>query len=285
MPRLLKRLKISSVDLCRRGANPLARVALSKSEPGEDLRAQLLELAGAELTSDELLEALMQILERAGFAQDAGSADGGSADAGQYEAAQAGAAQAGTEDAEPGLPASDDMPAAAAKALRAAAPARQSGPDEPGAANWAARLLSRNRARCGALPMTGWGRTRKPVHPEVRRALAEVRALRDALAHERATAVAKRYEGVCDAPDELAGRLARLRALDGEAYNDYVALLDELAEARRVEPFMKEYGSARGAGGVLDARVAEIMRAEPNLTRAQAVVRAYQSDPDIPEVL
>ena len=71
-----------------------------------------------------------------------------------------------------------------------------------------------------------------PVHPEVRRALEEVRALRDALAQERATAVAKRYEGVCDEPDALAGRLARLRALDGEASVSYTHLVGRAGAGR-----------------------------------------------------
>ncbi len=259
LPRLLKRLRISSVDLCRRGANPLARVALSKSDADEELRAQLMELAGVELTGEELLDALAQILERA-RAERAAAADGA-------EAAQDAPDAPVDADSEP----EPDAPDAAA-------------PAEPDAAlGWPARLI--RRARRGGATSARDEYARQPVHPEVRRALDEVRALREALARERATAVAKRYEGVCREPEALAGRLARLRALDGEAYGDYLALLDELAEARRVEPFMKEYGSSRGAGGVLEARVAEIMRAEPKLTRAQAVVRAYQSDPDIPEVL
>lgn len=274
LPRLLKRLRISSVDLCRRGANPLARVALSKSDAGEELRAQLMELAGAELTPEELLDALARILEQA-HATSADESEG----------------EVETE-TEPHDADSESTPADTATGAVAVKADRQSGagqrdvqPAVQNAHSWAARLMGWGKARHGAAPTAREEYSRMPVHPEVRRALEEVRALRDALAQERATAVAKRYEGVCDEPDALAGRLARLRALDGEAYGDYVALLDELAEARRIEPFMKEYGSSRSAGGVLDARVAEIMRADPKLTRAQAVVRAYQSDPDIPEVL
>ena len=44
MPNLLKKLRISSVDLCRRGANPLAKIALSKSDD-EQWRTRLKELA------------------------------------------------------------------------------------------------------------------------------------------------------------------------------------------------------------------------------------------------
>ena len=88
----------------------------------------------------------------------------------------------------------------------------------------------------------------------------------------------------CD-ENELTKRLVQMRAAGGGAYEEYVKLLDELAEAKRVEPLMKEYGTARTASGALEARVAEIMHADPKLSRAQAVVRAYQIDPDIPEVL
>ena len=96
--------------------------------------------------------------------------------------------------------------------------------------------------------------------------------------------VAKQYAAVCD-ENELTKRLVQMRAAGGGAYEEYVKLLDELAEAKRVEPLMKEYGTARTVSGALEARVAEIMHANPKLSRAQAVVRAYQIDPDIPEVL
>lgn len=278
MPRLLKRLRISSVDLCRRGANPLARVALSKSDAGEELRAQLMELAGAELTPEELLDALTQILERLRATHDADTGPDTADVPDDTDGAEAtvGSVAEGADAAA--------RPAAAEKAAHIQdAPQRDRMPAAQCAQSWTARLRDWGKVRRGTGAHAG--QSRMPADPDVRRALEEVRALREALANERATAVAKRYEGVCGEPDALAGKLARLRALDGEAYGDYVALLDELAEAKRVEPFMKEYGSSRGAGGVLDTRVAEIMRADPKLTRAQAVVRAYQSDPDIPEVL
>lgn len=218
----------------------MARVALSKAGDGGELRAHLMELAGEELTLQELVSRLEPILEQAR----ALIGDGAREPEGEAAAA----------------PGADD----GAPEARAASP--EPAPD----AARARRPKLRGRDRLAA---------------DARGALRELRALREALESERATAVAKRYEGVCAEPEALAGRLRRLRELDGDAYDGYLELLDELAEARRIEPFMKEYGSSRGAGGALEARVAEILRLEPGLTRAQAVVRAYQSDPDIPEVL
>ena len=187
MARLLKKLRISSVDLCRRGANPLARIALSKSED-EDWRARLRELADGEADAQETADELRALAD---------GLDGGA------------------------------QPSAAPEHRGAL------GPD--------------------------WD--------------------------ERIWELAQRCGDMCGGADRLRGRLSRLRAADAEAFEEYADMLDELMELRRVKPLMKEYGSSRRPGGVLEARVAEIMRSEPSLSRAEAVVRAYQSDPDIPEVL
>lgn len=181
MPNLLKKLRISSVDLCRRGANPLAKIALSKSDD-EQWRTRLKELA--EDTDAPLTDI------------------------------------------------ADELCAIAAKIGQS----------------------------------------------------AEENAEDEEVIRQHEAVVAKQYAAVCD-ENELTKRLVQMRAAGGGAYEEYVKLLDELAEAKRVEPLMKEYGTARTASGALEARVAEIMHADPKLSRAQAVVRAYQIDPDIPEVL
>ena len=181
MPNLLKKLRISSVDLCRRGANPLAKIALSKSDD-EQWRTRLKELA--EDTDAPLTDI------------------------------------------------ADELRAIAAKIGQS----------------------------------------------------AEENAEDEEVVRQHEAVVAKQYAAVCD-ENELTKRLVQMRAAGGGAYEEYVKLLDELAEAKRVEPLMKEYGTARTANGALEARVAEIMHADPKLSRAQAVVRAYQIDPDIPEVL
>ena len=181
MPNLLKKLRISSVDLCRRGANPLAKIALSKSDD-EQWRTRLKELAeGTDAPLTDIADELRAIAAKIG--------------------------QSAEENAE----------------------------DEE-------------------------------------------------VVRQHEAVVAKQYAAVCD-ENELTKRLVQMRAAGGGAYEEYVKLLDELAEAKRVEPLMKEYGTARTASGALEARVAEIMHADPKLSRAQAVVRAYQIDPDIPEVL
>lgn len=181
MPNLLKKLRISSVDLCRRGANPLAKIALSKSDD-EQWRTRLKELA--EDTDAPLTDI------------------------------------------------ADELRAIAAKIGQS----------------------------------------------------AEENAEDEEVVRQHEAVVAKQYAAVCG-ENELTKRLVQMRAAGGGAYEEYVKLLDELAEAKRVEPLMKEYGTARTASGALEARVAEIMHADPKLSRAQAVVRAYQIDPDIPEVL
>lgn len=251
MPNLLKKLRISSVDLCRRGANPLARIAMSKSGTGADWRARLEALLDGDVDEAQAMRELKLIV--AGMAGGQGEH---APDSGHIGGTPARGQAMGAEGDACGRAVSDDGAEGQAG----------SGSYAPGAdAQAASALETAGEANGGA-------------------GSAKADALR-LLAHERALATARRYEALGMDTNALAQRLENLRALDEAACDDYEALLDELAEARRVAPLMKEYGSARSAGNVLERRVAEMMRAQPGISRAEAVVRAYQAYPDMPEVL
>ncbi len=105
----------------------------------------------------------------------------------------------------------------------------------------------------------------------------------DALVRKSCEEAAKGYTDVLKG--DATGILMRMKRAGDDVYGEYIRVLDELKEAKRIEPLMKEYGTSRSAGSTLEARVGEILRAQPELTRAQAVVRAYQRYPDMPEVL
>ena len=157
MPNLLKKLRISSVDLCRRGANPLAKIALSKSDD-EQWRTRLKELA--EDTDAPLTDI------------------------------------------------ADELRVIAAKIGQS----------------------------------------------------AEENAEDEEVVRQHEAVVAKQYAAVCD-ENELTKRLVQMRAAGGGAGEEYVKLLDELAEAKRVEPLMKRirHGANRkrrigGARGRNNAR-------------------------------
>ena len=115
------------------------------------------------------------------------------------------------------------------------------------------------------------------IHPDVRKALDEVAELRKSMELEKLETFAKKYEIIGKKAPELARKLYELKQAGEQHYNDYVALLDEQV-AMAGSGIFKEYGSSRETTD-LDGTVAEVMKANPSLTRAQAIVKAYEMNP------
>ncbi len=120
------------------------------------------------------------------------------------------------------------------------------------------------------------------MHPEVKKALDEVAELKKAMEMNELTAVAKKYEAIGKKADELAGKLYELKKAGEQHYNDYVALLDEQLQITNASGIFKEYGSNRASGASdLGGIVAEIQKADPKITYAEAVVKAYETNPNL----
>ena len=115
------------------------------------------------------------------------------------------------------------------------------------------------------------------IHPDVKKALEEVAEMRKSMELEKLEGVAKKYEIIGKKAPELAQKLYDLKQAGEQHYNDYVALLDEQV-AMANSGIYKEYGSSRSATD-LSATVAEVMKAHPNMTREQAIVQAFESNP------
>ena len=118
------------------------------------------------------------------------------------------------------------------------------------------------------------------VQPDGQKAIDEVAELRKSLELRELEGFAKKYEVIGKKASELAPKLYDLKKAGEQHYNDYVALLDEQVQMAESGIF-KEYGSSRGGGTDLDGTVAEIMKSDPTLSRAQAVVKAYQTNPNL----
>lgn len=117
------------------------------------------------------------------------------------------------------------------------------------------------------------------MHPDVQKALDEVQELRKILELKELEGVAKKYEIIGKKAPELAQKLYDLKKAGEQHYNDYVALLDEQVQMADAGIF-KEYGTSRGGGpSDLEATVAELRKADPSLTQAQAIVKAYETNP------
>ncbi|MCL2487411.1 MAG: hypothetical protein FWE80_01870 [Oscillospiraceae bacterium] len=131
------------------------------------------------------------------------------------------------------------------------------------------------------------------LHPDVKKALddnramaAEVAQLKKSLEIEKLTAFASKYEAVGKRAGELAPKLYDLKEAGGTAYDDYVALLDEQVTLVEKSGLFSEMGSGMsggtfGAESEIEAKVGEIMKGDGSLTKAQAVVKAFDLNPQL----
>lgn len=120
------------------------------------------------------------------------------------------------------------------------------------------------------------------MHPEVKKALDEVAELKKAMEIAELTNIAKKYEVIGKKADELAPKLYELKKAGEQHYNDYVALLDEQVQITNASGVFKEYGSSRAAGASdLNGIVAELQKADPNMSYAEAVTKAYETHPNL----
>lgn len=118
------------------------------------------------------------------------------------------------------------------------------------------------------------------IHPDVQKAIDEVAELRKSLEIKELEGIAKKYEVIGKKAEELAPKLYELKKAGEQHYNDFVALLDEQVQMSESGIF-KEIGTSRGAANDLEATVSELMKADPTMTRAQAVCKAYEMNPGL----
>lgn len=128
------------------------------------------------------------------------------------------------------------------------------------------------------------------LHPDVKKALEEnevlhksMDELRKSLEIKELEGFAKKYEILGKKPAELAPNLYALKKAGEQTYQDFVALLDEQLTMAQ-DGLFKEFGSNHSSGANdLNGFVSELMKADPKLTQEDAIVKAYQSNPNLDE--
>lgn len=133
-----------------------------------------------------------------------------------------------------------------------------------------------------------YSRTRKSAaDPALAAALARLDALEKSAEMKELTGVAKKYAALGEKEEELAQTLYDLRKSDNPAnYDAYIKVLDKsLALVEKSGIFAEIGKSGRGAGGSVEDRIeaaaTEIQKADPSLSREQAVVKAWDANPDL----
>lgn len=114
----------------------------------------------------------------------------------------------------------------------------------------------------------------------------EVAELKKALAMKDMEAVAKEYAILGKDTVELAKSLYAMKQAGPEVYDEFVGALNIAKAERENSGMFTEIGKSRteNAGGAvnkIEAKAAEIMKADPSLSKVQAIAKAWEDNPEL----
>ena len=121
--------------------------------------------------------------------------------------------------------------------------------------------------------------------PEIKKALEEVAELKKSMEMAQMAEVAKKYAPL--GKEGLAQTLYDMKKSNEANYNAYITVLDEHLALVEKSGLFAEIGKSAGGqstGGVeskIDAKAAEIMKADPNMDYDTAVCKAWEQNPDL----
>lgn len=123
----------------------------------------------------------------------------------------------------------------------------------------------------------------KGLHPAVKAELEHLRKAVNAQEDRELEAVAKKYEVIGKKPEEL---IPVLKSLKGtSAYDEMISVMDAAVDAVEKSALFTEIGkTGHGTGDAMkqaNEKAAEIMKADPNLSHAQALDRVFQQNPEL----
>ena len=123
----------------------------------------------------------------------------------------------------------------------------------------------------------------KGLHPAVKAELESLRKAVDAQEDRELEAVAKKYEAIGKKPEELVPVLKSLKGTP--AYDEMISVMDAAVDAVEKSALFTEIGkTGHGTGDAMkqaDEKAAEIMKADPKLTHAQALDKVFEMNPEL----
>ena len=135
----------------------------------------------------------------------------------------------------------------------------------------------------GSNPQTGDDDIYKGLHPAVKAELERLRKAVDAQEDRELEAVAKKYEAIGKKPEELVPVLKSLKGTP--AYDEMISVMDAAVDAVEKSALFTEIGkTGHGTGDAMKQageKAAEIMKADPKLTHAQALDKVFQMNPEL----
>lgn len=125
------------------------------------------------------------------------------------------------------------------------------------------------------------------MNPEIKKALYRLEKLEKSLAMKEFTEVAKKYAPLGENEEELAKTLYEMHKANPENYEAYIKVLDKSLGIVEKSGLFAEVGkSAHGeAGGntvdKVNAIAKGLLEADPTLTHEQAIAKAWDNNPDL----
>ena len=127
----------------------------------------------------------------------------------------------------------------------------------------------------------------KSASPEIAAAMERLAKLEKSYEMKEFTEIAKKYAPLGEKEDELAQTLYDMKKSNEANYNAYIAVLDKSLGMVEKSGLFAEIGkSASGSatGGVeakVEAKANEIMKADPNISRTDAIAKAWENSPEL----
>lgn len=126
------------------------------------------------------------------------------------------------------------------------------------------------------------------LHPEVKKALAELEEMKKSMAMDQMKTIAKKYAPLGKKEDELANVLYNMKKSGDASYNEYIAVLDQglaLVEKSGMYEEIGKSGRGYAGGGATVDRIetiaTEIQKSDATLSRQQAIMKAWDQHPEL----
>lgn len=134
--------------------------------------------------------------------------------------------------------------------------------------------------------------TEKGLHPVVQAQIDALKKMMDSVTERELKEVAKKYEIIGKKGDDLIPILKELKTAGDDAYNNYIAILDEMVTLQEKSGLFTEIGKSGGslsagqdseaeAFAKAQAKAAEIRKSRPDLTEEEAIMMAVEQDTEL----
>lgn len=130
-------------------------------------------------------------------------------------------------------------------------------------------------------------KTEKSASPELTAALEQLADLKKSIEMKEFTEIAKKYAPLGKKEDELAQTLYEMKKSNEANYNAFIGILDESLGLVEKSGLFTEIGKSAGGsapvGAVakIEAKAAEIRKADPNMDYNTSIAKAWETSPEL----